>query len=215
MTERGRPPMRNWAAVVLVIAGSLLLVATISNATIRSIPNAPTASFAIVFGLQLASFLLVPVAILVAFRVFGSGTARLEALGGDGLGQRLMFVLTALFALAAQYSLLGPILVVGDSGRSATPEFTASYVLDGTAFALAIVTSIVIIRGGVVRGFARSALPIATLLTAISLVGSNLVISLWGDVPHGLAVLLLGIGYWRAGLPVGIPVPARPKSLAE
>jgi hypothetical protein len=215
MTDAERPPRRNWAAVVLVVAGAFLLVATLANGILRSIPDAPTAPFAIVFGLQLASFLLVPIAILIAFRVFGSGTARLESLGHDTLASRMLFTLTALFALAAQYSLLGPLLLVGDSGKSVTPELTAGYILDGAAFALALLTSVVIIRTGVVSGLARWALPVAALLALASVIVSNLVPTVWGDVPHGLAVLGLGVAYWRAGLPGGIPVPESPKSLAE
>jgi hypothetical protein len=211
----GRIPKRNWAAVVLAVAGAFMLIAMIANGTLRSIPDAPSQPFAVVFGLLLASFVLAPIAILVAFRVFGTGTRSFPPLGGDALGSRLLFVLTALFTLAAQYSLLGPLLFdVGDGG-AVNRATTASYILDGAAFVLAIVTSVIILRAGIVRGFARWALPIAAALAIVSVIVSNTLPTDWGDVPHGVAVLFLGVAYWRAGVPVEGPVPAGPESLAE
>jgi hypothetical protein len=215
MTDPGRTPKRNWAAVLLAVAGGFMLIATIANATLRSIPDAPPQPFAIIFGLLLASFVLGPIAILVAFRVLGTGTRSLEPLGGNTLASRLLFVLTALFTLAAQYSLLGPLLFDVGNGQAVNRGITASYVLDAGAFALAIVTSVVILRAGVVRGFARWALPIAAALAIVSVIVSNALLTPWGDVPHGLAVLLLGVAYWRAGLSVDGPVPEGAESLAE
>jgi hypothetical protein len=214
-TPAGGTPRRNWGAVVLAVAGAFMLIATIANGTLRSIPDAPTQPFAVVFGLLLASFVLAPIAILIAFRVFGTGTLSFQPLGGDALGSRLLFVLTALFTLAAQYSLLGPLLFDVGDGRAVNRAATASYILDAAAFALAIVTSVIILRAGIVRGFARWALPIAAVLAVVSVVVSNTLFTEWADVPHGLAVLFLGVAYWRAGVPADVPVPAGPESLAE
>jgi len=125
----------------------------------------------------------------------------------------MLFLVTGVAAAVAQYSLVGPALVaVGDSLAPAT---TTIIVLDSIAFALAILTSIVVARAGVVRGLARWAMPIAIVLIASALIVSNTFVSDWGDIPHGLGILILGLAYWRAGVHTPAPVPEQQESLAE
>jgi hypothetical protein len=219
MTNRPGDPKpsqrRNPGAVFLVIAGGFALLATLANGILRSIPDAPTNLFGTVFGLLLASFVLVPLVIVVAFTYLGVGGRGVYPLGGYSVRARMLFFLTGVVALAAQYSLIGPALVPVGPDESLVPAEATTIALDSVAIALAILTSVVVIRTGVVRGFARWALPVAIVLTAASLIISNAIPSNWGDIPHGVGIVILGLGYWRAGVHVPAPVPEAVESLAE
>ena len=213
MTEPKTPPRRNLGAVLLVIGGGFALFATLANGILRSIPDAPTNLFGTVSALLFASFLLVPLLIVVAFTYLGVGGRGVYPLGGYTARARLLFLATGVVALAAQYSLAALALVaVGDS---LAPAITTNIVLDFIALALTILTAIVVIRAGIVRGFGRWALPVTVAHVASALIISNVVVSDWGDIPHGLGILILGLGYWRAGVHAPAPVPEGAESLAE
>jgi hypothetical protein len=218
MTHSQPGARRSLGGVILVVAGGFALFATLANAIARAIPDFPTNLFGTIFGLLLASFLLVPVAIVVAFVYFGVGAGGVYPLGGYSVRSRMLFLLTGLVALAAQYSLVGPALVPVGPDSSLVPAEVATSVLDGLAVALAILVCVVVVRVGVVRGLARWALPLALVLTAASLVLTALpsgAVGDWEDIPHCLGILVLGIAYWRAGVHAVAPVPEPAKSLAE
>ncbi len=222
MTHTPNVPKRNWAAVVLAAAGAYVVVTTALNGANRSSPDFPTTFYGLESGLLFVSFALVPVAILVAFVAFGLGAAGLAPLGGNSARSRLLFLGTGVFALAAQYSYLGGFFNYLMGGGSELPERVTTFALTAVAVALAVATSVVVFRAGVVRGAARWALPAATLLTVVSAVVSNLFalspnefVSNWGDIPHGLGIAIVGIAYWRVGLVARRPVPEAVESLAE
>lgn len=218
MTRSTSTSRRNLGAVILVIAGAYALFATLANAVSRAIPDFPTNLFGTQFGLLLASFVLVPVAIVVSFTYFGVGSGGVYPLGGYSVRARMLFFLTGIVALAAQYSFFGLALVPVGQDSSLAPAETTIFVLDSFAVALAIVVSVVVIRVGVVRGLARWALPLAILLTTVSIVFPSLPNapeSDWWDIPHGLGIALLGVAYWRAGVHTPPSVPEGAESLAE
>ncbi|HEY5229886.1 MAG TPA: hypothetical protein VIJ11_03200 [Galbitalea sp.] len=211
-------PRRNLGAAILVVAGSFALVATLANAVSRAIPAFPTNLFGTLFALLLASFVLVPLAIVVAFTYFGVGGRGVYPLGGYSVRARMLFFLTGVVALAAQYSFLGLALVPVGPGSSLVPAETTIWVLDLIAVVAAATVSVVVIRVGVVQGLARGALPLAILLTAVSVVFPSVPGSPqsdWWDVPHGVGIVILGIAYWRAGVHTPPPVPEGTESLAE
>jgi hypothetical protein len=209
---------RNLGAVILVVAGGYALFATLANGLARAIPDTPTNLFGTISGLLLASLLLVPLAIVVSFTYFGAGGSGVYPLGGYSVRARMLFFLTGIVALAAQYSFFGLALVPVGPDSSLVPAESTMYVLDSIAAALAIVVSVVVIRVGVVRGLARWALPFAILLTAVSVVFPsvpNWLQSDWWDVPHGLGIVIVGVAYWRAGVHMPPSVPEGAESLAE
>ncbi len=114
-----------------------------------------------------------------------------------------------ILVIAGAYALFA---TLANAVSRAIPDFPTN------AVALAIVVSVVVIRVGVVRGLARWALPLAILLTTVSIVFPsvpNAPESDWWDIPHGLGIVLLGVAYWRAGVHTPPSVPEGAESLAE
>ena len=61
----------------------------------------------------------------------------------------------------------------------------------------------------------KNAVPITIVLIAAALIISNVLVSDWGDIPHGVGIVILSLAYWRAGVHTPPAVPEGPKSLAE
>ena len=123
MAEPKASLRRNLGAVLLVAAGGFALFATLANGILRLIPDAPTNLFGTVSGLLFASFLLVPLVIAVAFTYLRVGALGVHPLVGYSVRSRMLFLLTGLAVVVAQYSLAGPAFVaVGTRSRRRSPR---------------------------------------------------------------------------------------------
>jgi cytochrome c oxidase subunit IV len=134
---------------------------------------------------------------------------------------RLWVMAAPVVALLAFYTLAGLVawqLFIVTAPEPAETEDVSDISIIVTVFALlvAVVAGVEIARARVVRGLARWSLLIAVVLVAGSVVsyfasvGAN-----WGLLPCAIGILLVGLSWWRAGLPSAARVPVGSKSLAE
>jgi hypothetical protein len=214
-------PKRNWGGVVIAVAGAFELASTLFNAIARSFPDFPTSVFGTIFGLQLASFLLVPPALAVGFAPLAFGARGLASIAGPGSRARLFVFAATLVGCLAQFGIL--VLLISEIGpdeETIARASSAILVIEIFALLVALVAGIVIARARVVAGFARWSLIVGIALIAVTLVlGYSNIAQNWQDVPRAVGLLAIGLSYWRAGLRSTVSNAARvteeSKSLAE
>ncbi len=218
--------VRNWGAILITVVSGCALIASLLY------DFSPDSAVGGAAGIAQFLFEYIPgaLAIFVGVIVFAFGTkrsgiARLASVAGTNrLGQAAVFV-WGLLAAATQVSFLG--LLSGDALTLARAEDVQQLCGIG-AILIGIFAAILVFRAHVLRGFARYALFLCVILFAVTFVlvlfaGNDL--SPLSDLPRVAGLVVLGIAYWRAGVPAATDrsattsrpsaVTNAPKNLAE
>lgn len=211
-------PVRNWGGVLLTIVAiaSIVFTALQDVHTAQFEPFGGPASVA----LELIAYVIVPTGVVVAMVPLAFGTRRLVGVVGRTLAARLVLVAWSVFAAFAQVANL---LVVQDDLADLGRDVILKFATEGAVLVLGIVAAVFVVRAGLARGFARWSLLLAVALYAFSaaafafatfgeysLVSAGdgvdvpfLVYTLGWDLPRLLSFLILGISWWRVGIPRG------------
>lgn len=214
-----RAPKRNWGAVVIVITGAALVIAW-GLGVLAASGAALSAGLQLLY-LQIVIVALSPIGLVVGFVPLAIGGRRFASIAGPIVRDRLLVMGAPVVAMIALYTSAGLVAWQLFTLMAPEPAQTADISdisITMTVFALlvAFVAGVEIARAGVVQGLARWSLIIAVALTAVTVVayfasfGTD-----WANAPYALGVLLMGVSWWRAGLPGGTRVTVASKSLAE
>lgn len=198
-------PVSNRGGVLLTAVGVLSVLAVVIGA-LQIVPG----PFA--FGLN---FVVLPVVLVVAAVPLAFGRSRVAGVAGRSRLGRILFLAWAVLSAVSQ---LAFIIELASTLQVAQTVEIVRLLVAVLAVVAGVAAAVVILLAGVAVGFARVSLFLAILLFAVTelgYLGAFGAFGLWGDLPRALGLLVLGLSYWRVGLPVTGSVPDQGESLAE
>jgi hypothetical protein len=187
---------RNWAAVLIIVIGSCALAFSLVY------DLWPGSAVGGVVGVLQFLFEYFPgvLFVFVAMITFTYGTRQLASVTGKSRLGRALFVLWAVLSTASQVAFVG--YLFGDPATFSRAQAIQEW-CGFAAVAVGLVAAVFVFRARVVTGFAGIALFIAVITFGVTLfliVTSRDASSSAWDLPRLGGVILLGIGYWRAGI---------------
>lgn len=194
--------VRNWGAVLITVVSGCALIASLLY------DFSPDSAVGGAAGIAQFLFEYIPgaLAIFVGVIVFAfgakrSGETHLASVAGTGrLGQAAVFV-WGLLAATTQVSFLG---LLSDDPLTLERAQEVQQLCGIGAILIGVVAAVLVVRAHVLRGFARYALFLCVVLFAVTfvlvLLAGNDLSPLW-DLPRVIGLVVLGVAYWRAGVP--------------
>ena len=217
MTDAPTPPgpTRNWGAVLLTILASVLVVVDVAG-DVQS-AEVTNSDGALEFVLTVITCVLLPIGILIATWPLAFGTRRLTGVAGTTVAGRAAFAGWGLFVALG---LLGGLLPLIDPVSLWDRDGIIGEAIDILSLAFGVVAGIFVLRARVTRGFARISMFVSLALSATSVLlfavhdSGQFTEAGFGDqldvqflftllafgAPGLVALVLLGISYWHAGL---------------
>lgn len=227
MTPEPRPARANWGGVVIAVSGAAEVLGIVGHALDDALPQ----FVAVPLEWLGATAYIDPLALIVAFIPLTFGTRRLSGIVGRLGGSRAIVFTAVVLAAVVEY-VTNPFTTYSLGYNLDDFEGVSNIALLLNVFAVlvGIVAGFAIVRAKVLSGLTRWAFLVAAVLIGLTVVllyeGVSIgpiEVSDVGAVPRAVALLLLGISYWRVGIgsqveterTVGPPVTATAKSLAE
>jgi hypothetical protein len=198
-------PTSNRGGVLLTSVGALSTLAVVVGA-LGLVPGV----FA--FGLN---FVVLPIVLVIAAVPLAFGASRVAGVAGSSRSGRILFLAWAALSAVSQ---LAFIIELGSTLQVAQLVEIVRLFIAVLAIVAGVTAAVAILLARVAVGFARVSLFLAVLLFAVTelgYLGAFGAFGLWGDLPRAVGLLVLGLSYWRVGLPITGSVPDRYESLAE
>lgn len=204
----GPPPTRNWAAALLGVLSTIILVLSgmLDFRGSLGVLGGPVPPF--LTGLN---YLVAPLVLIACGIAFAFGTRHLDALPGSRVVGRVLLLAWAVLTAAGQLAFLGEFS--DNSAAIAGVEWTRRVIVV-LAIIVGTAAAAFVERGGITRGLGRVSLFVAVALFAVTEVifllpsigvagAAGAVVSLsayiW-DLPRLAGLILLGLSWWRTGL---------------
>jgi hypothetical protein len=191
--------------VLLTAVGVLAVIAVVVGAL-------QLAPVVFAFGLN---FVVLPIVLVVAAVPLAFGRGTVASVTGTSRVGRILFLAWAVLSALSQLAFT---IELGSTLQVAQTVEIVRLLIAVLAVAAGVAAAVVILLAGVAVGFARVSLFLAVLLFAVTelgYLGAFGAFGLWGDLPRAVGLLVLGLSYWRVGLPEARTVPDQGESLAE